>query len=269
MNIVIRRVLPLFIAGIFMSNAAHASPVQDKEHFHLFLLAGQSNMAGRGAVKALGSEARAADPRVLALNRSLEWQPAVDPIHWDKSSAGAGLGKPFGKQIAALAPGITVGLIPAACGGSSISVWAPGRHFDQTDSHPYDDALARARHAMKSGSLKAILWHQGESDTDPQNAPLYEQRLTELIARFRADLQMPELPFIIGQLGRFDGKPWNAGQAEVDRAQQAVAAKVNNVHFVGSQGLTSEDNLHFDTASQKVLAARFAVAYREAKRTGR
>lgn len=247
---------------VFAEAAAPESAVPSaKERFYLFLLAGQSNMAGRGAVAALSPEAKAVDGRVLALNRASGWQLAVDPIHWDKSSAGAGLGKPFGKQVAARLPGITVGLIPAACGGSSISVWAPGRHFDQTNSHPYDDALARARQAMRSGVLKAILWHQGESDGDAQNAPLYEQRLTALITRFRADLQMPNLPFIIGQLGQFEGKPWDAGHKEVDRAQQAVAAKLKQVYFVSSAGLTSQDKLHFDTNSQELLAGRFADAY--------
>lgn len=232
-----------------------------KERFYLFLLAGQSNMAGRGSVAALSQAQRAPDARVLALNKALEWQFAVDPIHWDKSSAGAGLGKPMGKHIAARVPGAVVGLIPAACGGSSLSVWSPGKLFDQTNSHPYDDAITRARVAMRAGVLKAILWHQGESDANPQNAPLYEQKLTELITRFRADLQMPRLPFIIGQLGQFPGKPWDASQKEVDRAQRAVAAKMDRVYFVSSEGLKSEDKLHFDTPSQEILAERFVDVY--------
>jgi hypothetical protein len=257
----------LFALGSCLSAFAAPEPavtavaLPAKTQFHLFLLAGQSNMAGRGSVTALSPQARAIDPRVLALDKTLAWQPAVDPVHWDKSSAGAGLGKPFGKQVAARVPGVVVGLIPTACGGSSISVWAPGQLFDQTNSHPYDDALIRARMAMKSGVLKAILWHQGESDVNAQNAPLYEQRLIELIVRFRTDLQSAELPFIIGQLGQFAGKPWDAWQKEVDRAQQAVATKLKNVFFVSSAGLTSGDKLHFDTTSQQVLAGRFVDAY--------
>ena len=54
------------------------------ERFHLFLLVGQSNMAGRGVV---APEDKKADPRVLMLNQRGEWVPAVDPIHFDKPAA--------------------------------------------------------------------------------------------------------------------------------------------------------------------------------------
>jgi hypothetical protein len=230
----------------------------------LFLLAGQSNMAGRGDVKELSAEDAAADPRVWALNRDGVWQPAMDPLHWDKGGAAVGPGKFFGRIIAAHEPDVIVGLIPTACGGSPISMWVPGAYWEQTKSNPWDDAIARAKRAMKDGTLKAILWHQGESDSNAKNAPLYEERLTDLIARFRKELDAPDLPFIIGQLGRFEteGRSWAAGQIEVDRAQQAVAAKVPHVYYVSSEGLVSRgDNLHFSTASQKTLAAHYAEAY--------
>lgn len=233
-----------------------------REKLHLFLLAGQSNMAGRGARKDLTPTEAAPDPRVLALNTESAWQPAVDPLHWDKREAGVGPGKFFGKLIAAKNPGVTVGLIPTACGGSPITAWAPGQFFAGTKSNPYDDALVRARRAMKDGSLKGILWHQGESDASPQNASLYEKRLVELIARFRTDLNTPNLPFIIGQLGQFPGKPWNAHQTEIDRAHRAVAAAVKNVRYVSSEGLGSiGDNLHFNTSAYRLFAQRYADAY--------
>ena len=47
----------------------------------LFLLAGQSNMAGRGAVEGRDS---VVDTRVLRLGPGMTWAPAVDPLHWDK-----------------------------------------------------------------------------------------------------------------------------------------------------------------------------------------
>jgi hypothetical protein len=230
----------------------------------LFLLAGQSNMAGRGAVKELSAEDAVADPRVWALNRDGAWQPAMDPLHWDKSAAGVGPGKFFGRIISAREPAVIVGLIPTACGGSPIRTWVPGGYWDQTKSNPWDDAIARAKRAMKDGTLKAILWHQGESDSDGNNAPHYEERLTDLIARFRKELGAPDLPFIIGQLGRFEseGSQWSAGRIEVDRAQRAVAEKVPHVYFVSAEGLVSRgDKLHFSTASQKILAEHYAEAY--------
>lgn len=252
--------LPLFTVSLFAAPAPSALPA--KKDLHLFILAGQSNMAGRGNVRDLTPAEAAPDARILALNTQLEWQPAVDPLHWDKVGAGVGPGKFFAKLVAAKTPGVTIGLVPTACGGSPISVWQPGKYFDQTKSRPYDDALVRARRALQDGTLKAILWHQGESDANPQNAPRYEQRLIELIARFRADLGAPDLPFILGQLGQFPGKPWNAHQIEVDRAHQSVAATVKNVRYVSSETLGSiGDNLHFNTAAHRIFGQRYADAY--------
>jgi len=235
-----------------------------KEPMQLFLLAGQSNMAGRGGLKELTPADAAPNPQVLALNAKGEWQPAVDPLHWDKAGAGVGPGKFFGAAIAAKNPGVVIGLIPTACGGSPISTWEPGRSWEQTNSKPWDDSIARAKLAMKDGTLKAILWHQGESDSNAKLAPLYEEKLTALIARFRAELNAPELPFIIGQLGMFEseGKPWSAERIAVDKAQQAVAEKVPHVYFVSAKGLGSKgDKLHFSTPAQKIFAERYVEAY--------
>lgn len=230
-----------------------------KRDFHLFLLAGQSNMAGRGKVD---EEGRRAHPRIFSLNKGNRWQAAVDPLRWDKPAAGAGIGKPFAEMIAEKHPGISVGLIPAACGGSPISTWEPGKFWEQTKSNPYDDAIARAKWAMQDGTLKAILWHQGESDATAKEAHEYEGRLTALIARLRAELNAPSLPFIIGQLGRFPAKPWDQHREMVDAAQRAVAGKVANVRFVPLEAPASVgDNLHLDTASLRTFAEGYAEAY--------
>jgi hypothetical protein len=231
----------------------------ERARVHLFLLVGQSNMAGRGDIEPADREPIA---NVVALDATGEWVPAIEPLHWDKPSAGVGLGRAFAAEYANAHPGITVGLIPAACGGSPIASWAPGKYFEETKSHPYDDALARARHAMASGSLQGILWHQGESDRSAERAPLYEQALTALIARFRHDLQAPRVPFVVGQLGQFTGAgPWDEFARGVDRAQRDVVARVPFTAFVSSDGLTSKpDNLHFDARSLRELGQRYAVA---------
>ncbi len=230
-----------------------------KENFHLFLLAGQSNMAGRGKADAISKQSNS---RILALNKGRKWQIATDPLHWDKASAGTGLGRPFAAIIAGKNPTATIGLIPTACGGSPISVWKPGKYFDQTKSHPWDDSIAAAKLAMKDGTLKAILWHQGESDSGPKDSPLYEERLTDLITRFREELDAPGLPFIIGQLGRFPARPWNKDREAIDAAHKSVAEKMKNVSFVPIENPESVgDNLHFDTPTLRRFAQGYADAY--------
>ena len=89
----------------------------EKADFHLYLLAGQSNMAGRGKIS---SQDKVAHPRVFVLTKANQWEPAVDPLHFDKSVAGVGLGKTFGEVIADANPNVVIGLIPCAVGGSPI-----------------------------------------------------------------------------------------------------------------------------------------------------
>ena len=255
------RLLPLLLLSTLSFSLAEDVKIPSKEKFHLFILAGQSNMAGRGKADAISKQT---DPQILALNKKQQWQIATDPLHWDKRSAGTGIGRPFAAIIAEKDPDITIGLIPTACGGSPISVWKPGKHFNQTNSHPWDDSIAAAKIAMKEGTLKAILWHQGESDSGPKDSPLYEERLTDLITRFRKELDSPDLPFIIGQLGRFPARPWNRDREAVDAAQKAVAAKMKNVAFVPIEDPESVgDNLHFNTETLRRFAKGYAEAYLE------
>jgi hypothetical protein len=237
-----------------------APTTQHDTGLQIFLLAGQSNMAGRGQV---GAQDSVANPRVLKLDSTMKWVPAVDPLHWDKPAiVGVGPGRSFGLAIAAKDPSARIGLVPAAVGGSPISSWEPGARDPATGTHPYDDALARLRVALRDGKLRAILWHQGESDATPARSILYAAKLSALIARFRADLGDPNLPFVIGQLGRFDAKPWSAERQRVDSVHRAIAASVPNVAYVSSDGLRDKgDTLHFDAASQRALGERYAAAY--------
>ena len=231
----------------------------------IFLLAGQSNMAGRGQVTAQDS---VASPRVLRLGPDMRWTPAVDPLHWDKPAiVGVGPGRAFGLALAARDPGVRVGLVPAAVGGSPISSWEPGALDPATRTHPYDDAMARLAVATKVGRLRAILWHQGESDATPERSVLYAAKLRELIVRFRAASGDPELPFIIGQLGEFPGRAWTADARRIDSVHRALAASMPNVAFVSAQGLHDKgDVVHFDAASARTLGERYAAAYLGRKR---
>lgn len=251
----------LWVPGARRALAADATQAKlpPRARFHLFLLAGQSNMAGRGDVE---PKDRVPIDGVLALDAEGRWVPAIDPLHWDKPGAGTGLARSFAVEYLRSHPGVTVGFIPAACGGSPISAWQPGQYFDQTNSHPYDDALARARLALKHGTLRGILWHQGESDRSPELAERYEAALTELIARLRRELAAHSVPFVLGQLGQFTGAPWDDAARRVDLAQRNVAAQVPFTIFVPADGLTSKpDNLHFDARSLREFGKRYAAAF--------
>ncbi|MEM9702137.1 MAG: sialate O-acetylesterase, partial [Planctomycetota bacterium] len=223
---------------------------------HLFLLAGQSNMAGRGAI---AEEDLEPHPRVFALNAEENWVPAVAPLHFDKPERiGVGLGRSFAIAYAADHPTVEVGLIPCAVGGSPISAWEPGAEYAPLGVKPYDEAIARARVALTSGELKGILWHQGESDCTPEDAPRYAERLNALIARFRADLDAEDVPFLIGQLGQFRDPPWGRLGRQVDGTHRAAAETNAAVRFVSSDGLTDKgDKLHFNADGYREFGRRY------------
>ncbi len=234
----------------------------DPENFHLIVLAGQSNMAGRGKVAAKDQKVH---PRILCLSASGQWKHAVAPLHFDKPKlVGVGLGRTFALRYAAEHPDVTVGLVPCAVGGSPIAAWAPGGYHQQTNTHPYDDALARCRRAMESGRIKAVLWHQGESDSKPNLAPVYREKLTELVERFRTDTNSGEAPWIIGQLGQFKEKPWTDARRLVDQAHRQVATEIPHAAFVCSTGLVHKgDETHFSSASVRELGRRYFSAWKQ------
>lgn len=252
------------LAQFFSLNSSYAEDVdlpEKKENFHLYLLVGQSNMAGRGKVTKQDQEP---NPQVLMLNKKREWVPAVDPLHFDKPGiVGVGIGKTFGIEMAKDNPDATIGLIPCGVGGSPISSWQPGEFYKPTKSHPWDDAMERAEVALEKGTLKGILWHQGESDSKPGLAEIHEEKLHDLIARFRKELNAPAVPFIAGQMGQFEERPWNDSKRLVDSAHRNLSENVKNAAFVSSDGLHHKgDEVHFDADSYRELGRRYADAFR-------
>jgi hypothetical protein len=246
-----------FFVSVFAAAEDAALPAKDK--FHLFLLVGQSNMAGRGVVEAQDKEV---NPRVLMLSKEGKWVPAVDPMHFDKPSAGVGLGKTFGQIIAEANPGVTIGLIPCAVGGSPIDAWKPGVFYPPTKSHPWDDMVKRVELALPAGTLKGILWHQGESDSLPGLAETYAAKLSDLVKRLRELVKAPEVPFIAGQMGVFDGVPWKPETILVDKAHRELPKEVPHTAFVTAEGLNHKgDKVHFDSAAYRELGRRYAAAF--------
>lgn len=234
--------------------------------YDLYLLIGQSNMAGRGTVEAQDTIIY---PRVLTLNKNNEWVPAKDPIHFDKSVAGVGLGRTFGIEMAKANPNVVIGLIPCAVGGSPIDAWKPGGYHEQTKSYPFDDMEIRLKVALKSGKLKGILWHQGESDSNPEKCQVYQEKLENLIQQVRILGENEDAPFVAGEFGRFKLKSNKKQYPEtkpspaeiVMNATKQVVNSDGNAAFVKTNGLKHKgDNTHFDAQSYRILGKRYAKA---------
>ncbi|HYG78230.1 MAG TPA: sialate O-acetylesterase [Planctomycetota bacterium] len=246
----VRIVLLLFAGSIVSAVAADAPALPPTQRFKLFLLVGQSNMAGRGKVE---EQDKRPHSRVLALSKTDAWVPAVDPIHFDKSIAGVGLGTTFGKLAAEANPGDTIGLIPCAVGGTSIDQWKKGGKL-------YTEAVRRARLAMEKGTLAGILWHQGESDA--ANPADYAAKAQKFFADLRAELNAEKVPLVIGTLGDFQGK-----YGVINPIIQKLPESVPMCACVSADGLNhGGDKLHFDSASLRELGTRYFAKWQSLSR---
>lgn len=225
----------------------------------LYLCIGQSNMAGRG---------RLSDGSRDSLRGAYLWtdrgcfEPAAHPMNRYSTirkplpMQGVGPSYAFAARMTA-ATQRPVGLVVNARGGSSIKSWKKGCK----DGY-YEQALQRLRQAMSQGVLKAILWHQGESDVAMGEA--YLPLLQELIANFRSDLNMPEMPFIVGEIAEWGPAP---ADAERNRAFNGVLRRLPKltphtacISSKGTTPLINASDPHFDAKSQILLGERYAEA---------
>lgn len=246
-----RNLLLLFIT---LTLASFSKPEKPDPNFHLYLLVGQSNMAGRGV---LTSEYRnRSQPNVLMLNKEGKWVVASHPLHFDKPArAGVGPGLSFGLEMAKANPSVRIGLIPCAVGGTAIESWEPGAMDRVTKKYPYDDAIARLRLAMESGVIKGIIWHQGEANSRPEKSAGYLEKLEALIQRLRKNAKDKNLPFVAGELGRYRDT-----YHLVNDQLRLLPGKVKHTALASSEGLVHKgDKTHFDAASATELGKRFAT----------
>ncbi len=234
---------------------ASAFPASGQTNMKLFLLMGQSNMAGRGNVEA---QDLVTHPRVYKLTKQQTWVLSVDPVHFDKSAAGTGLASRFARLYADANPGVTVGLIPCAYGGTNLDEWQPGAGPISGESVSlYNTTLARARKAMESGTIVGILWHQGEADSSSAKVATYPDRFATMIGKLREDLEIPNVPVIAGELGRFYG-----GSSNYNPMLPTLLRRVPLSGHATSENLTANpDNLHFNSASLRTYGARYHSVY--------
>lgn len=245
--------------------------------YDVVLLAGQSNMSGRG----LGADPMAdtpADARLLAWDaRANTLRLARDPLpHQD-----------LGERPVRIGPGISFGhaylarggagrqlvLVPAAYGGTGFTDKAGSWRVTGAAVSPLvTEAVARANAAMRAAHARgaparfvAILWHQGETDGGTRMAP--EAYAAELVAlagylRSHIDGAGPSTPFIVGQYvpAFLAGSPSLQRIAGINRNLPATLARSACVGSAGLSGNGPSDTIHFDAASQRVLGGRYAAA---------
>ena len=240
----------LVVGGFFESVDAQPS----RRNLDIYLLIGQSNMGGRGPIT---PEYEDAIPGVWVLRGPDDWVEGKNPMNVYSTIQGGAINKMnpgygFSVKMRSLLPDRPIGIVSNARGATGLDQWMPGTNY-------YEQAVQRARLAMEYGTIRGVLWHQGEQDAkliDPTHIDTYLDRITVMIEALREDLGVPDLPFIAGQIYQktcCNYATFNNMMAD------GFAGILPNTDLVYSDGLTSVgDNVHFDTESQRILGERYA-----------
>lgn len=243
----------LLCGGMFNVSA------QEKE-YDVFLLIGQSNMAGRGYM--IEGDEEVIHKNVFILDRDGNVVPATNPLNqystirkgmpMQRISPALGFAQKIAKKT-----GRKILLVVNARGGTTISQWAKG----ETGDGFYEEAVRRTRQAMKYGDLKAILWHQGCGDA--RKVDVYMSKLSDFVSSLRTDIGA-DVPFIAGELGK-----WRPVVADFNAMIHAISENIPDADWISTKGckpiVTKKSNgkpdlndPHFDRKSQIILGKRYA-----------
>ncbi len=242
-----------------------------EKEYDVFLLIGQSNMAGRGTM--IAGDENVFSENVYLLNADGEPEPATNPLN-RYSTIRKGIqhqqinpGFSFSKKVAS-ETGRKILLVVNARGGSNINEWVPDKQtsadyykmVNGTDTKEtvskcfYDEAVERAQQALKYGDLKAILWHQGESNSS--NPDGYLDKLKTIADGLRTELRAPGVPFIAGEIAE-----WHQNASKFNPVIQKISETISNSDYVTTKDCTwlkDASDPHFSRDGQILLGERYA-----------
>ncbi|WP_209330353.1 sialate O-acetylesterase [Lunatimonas salinarum] len=231
------------LGPIYMLSAQQSSATMD-----IYLAIGQSNMAGRAEVPS-NLTGEISGVFLFTGDDITPWVPAKNPLNLyssirkEESMQRLSPAYSFARQMSKKSDA-KVGLVVNARGGSAIAEWMPGTPF-------YQDLLQKAREASTFGVIKGVIWHQGESDLSKLDT--YLVSLQTLITQIRTDLELPELPFVAGEIAEDQ-----AGREAFNQLIRRLPNLVSRTGVASSKGTKTFDKVHFDTKSQLKLGKRYA-----------
>ncbi|MBR2406179.1 MAG: sialate O-acetylesterase [Clostridia bacterium] len=222
---------------------------------HSFLLIGQSNMAGRG----FKEEVEPIENAAIKVQRNGRWWPMYVPVNPDRVTAGISLAESFADAYAK-EHGVEVGLIPCADGGTCLDQWQVGGVL-------YDNAVNCAKLAQRTSTIAGVLWHQGESDCYDGRYQVYAEKFVPIMEAFRRDLELYDVPFLLGGLGEYladhtwrteAGEPVFTNYVHINATLRNIAATTPMTGYVSSEGLKGNpDNMHFSAAALREFGLRY------------
>jgi hypothetical protein len=227
--------------------------------FHIFMLMGQSNMAGVAPKQASDNNT---DTRLKVwggCNQPAgQWNTANPPLSdcpgekgWNLSTS-VDPGIWFGKTLLeALPEGDTIGLVGTAESGESINTFISGGSHHQMILNKIA-AVKTAENARFAG----VIFHQGESDSGQSAWPgKVVQLYDEVKAAFGANY---DVPFILGEL------PAGGCCSGHNTLVHQAADMLPKGYWVSQMGTNVMDEYHFDHASVVLMGQRYGETMIEA-----
>lgn len=226
-----------------------------KDEFDVYLLIGQSNMAGRDEIGVLDQEPL----QNSFLFNGENWEVATVPLNRfstvrkDIKYQKLNPGYTFAKKLAEYT-NRGIGLVVNARGGTKIEQWEKG-YTGPNDYNLYEEAVAQLLKAKKDGVFKGIIWHQGESNQSSSST--YMPKFKKFVQDLRTDLDAENVFFVAGEINQ-----WRAASEPMNQVIRSIAKHINHSSYVKSNGLKPINNdlndPHFDAFSQRILGNRYA-----------
>lgn len=239
-------------AGTGGAGTAGAGGTSSEPVFHIFMLMGQSNMAGVAKNEASDKNT---DARLLVWGGCNQpagkWNTANPPLNdcpgekgWNLSDS-VDPGIWFGKtMLGKLRPGDTIGLVGTAESGESINTFITGGSHHQMILNKIA-AVKGAKNARFAG----VIFHQGESDSGQSAWPgKVVQLYNEVKAAFGVSY---DVPFILGELPQ--GGCCGGHNTLVHQAADMLPKGA----WVSQDGTKVLDQYHFDHASVVIMGKRY------------
>lgn len=263
--------LTCIVALLLMTNVNYAQ----NPNFHIYLCFGQSNMEGHSRFE---DQDTVGHPRFKTLaavdcpdlgKEKGHWYQATPPL--TRCNTGLSPADYFGKTLVKELPEhIQVGVINVAIGGCHIQLfdtdstanyvakapdWMRGM-LAPYDNNPYERLVEMAKIAQKSGVIKGILLHQGESNTGDRDWP---NKVNKVYTRLLADLglEASETPLLSGEmLSAAEGGKC----ASMNEIIRTLPQTIPNAHIVSSEGCQGlPDGLHFSAEGTRQLGKNYAA----------
>ena len=264
-------------------NEDYLNSIQNNEEYaklNIFLCFGQSNMEGNASV---GSKDKANVPdnfkNMIVANGDVDhykqerytWRKATPPLA--RFNTGLTPADYFARTLCQYLPeGGEIGIVMVAIGGTSIEAfykesceefcqkadhadWLKA-YYAQYDNNPYQTLIDAAKEAQKTGVIRGILLHQGETNNGDANWPANVKKIYDDII---ADLELDpaQCPLLVGETLRSN----QGGQCFQHNAVVAkVPSVIPNSYVISSEGCpgNGQDPWHFSAKGYRLLGKRYA-----------